>query len=126
MASSQSQDQKGMGARAKAVCHRQSNRARVQDIVKKRHLQNSRQGACRALEAIILQFTISSMAFSVVSKKSGKTYYLHARLQKLRGGQEVTLYYFAGQPGSGAIDALPAGYKVSENEKTGLPLLKKG
>jgi hypothetical protein len=65
------------------------------------------------------------MAFSVVSKKSGKTYYLHARLQKLKGGQEVTLYYFAGQPGSGAIDALPNGYKISENEKTGLPLLKK-
>jgi len=66
------------------------------------------------------------MAFSVVSKKSGKTYYLHARLQKLKGGQEVTLYYFAGQPGPAAIDALPNGYKVSENEKTGLPLLKKG
>jgi hypothetical protein len=65
------------------------------------------------------------MAFSVVSKKSGKTYYLHARLQKLKGGQEVTLYYFAGQPGPGAIDALPSGYAVSENEKTGLPLLKK-
>ena len=65
------------------------------------------------------------MAFSVVSKKSGKTYYLHARLQKLKGGQEVTLYYFAGQPGQGAIDALPNGYKVYENEKTGLPLLKK-
>ncbi len=66
------------------------------------------------------------MAFSVASKKSGKTYFLHARLQKLKGGQEVTLYYFAGQPGAGAIDALPEGYKVSENEKTGLPLLKKG
>ena len=66
------------------------------------------------------------MAYSVISKKSGKTYYLHARLQKLRGGQEVTLYYFAGQPAEGAIDALPAGYIVSENEKTGLPLLKKG
>jgi hypothetical protein len=65
------------------------------------------------------------MAFSVVSKKSGKTYYLHARLQKLKGGQEVTLYYFAGQSGPGAIDALPNGYKISENEKTGLPLLKK-
>jgi hypothetical protein len=65
------------------------------------------------------------MAFSVVSKKSGKTYFLHSRLQKLRGGQEVTLYYFAGQPAEGAIDALPEGYKVSENEKTGLPLLKK-
>ena len=35
----------------------------------------------------------ASMAFSVVSKKSGKTYYLHSRLQKLKGGQEVTLYY---------------------------------
>ena len=53
------------------------------------------------------------MAFSTVSKKSGKTYFLHARLQKLRGGQEVTLYYFAGQPSEGAIDALPAGYEVS-------------
>lgn len=65
------------------------------------------------------------MAFSTVSKKSGKTYHLHARRQKLRGGQEVTLYYFAGQPGEGAIDALPDGYEVSENERTGLPLLKK-
>ena len=65
------------------------------------------------------------MAFSTVSKKSGKTYHLHARLQKLRGGQEVTLYYFAGEATEGAIDAPPAGYEVSENERTGLPLLKK-
>lgn len=65
------------------------------------------------------------MAFSVSSKKSGKTYFLHSRLQKLRGGQEVTLYYFAGAAGEGAMDALPAGYEVSENAKTGLPLLKK-
>ena len=64
-------------------------------------------------------------SFSTISKKSGKTYFLHARRQKLRGGQEVTLYYFAGQPGEGAIDALPAGYEVSENERTGLPLLRK-
>ena len=35
------------------------------------------------------------------------------------------LYYFAGQAGEGAIDALPEGYEVSENTKTGLPLLKK-
>ncbi len=65
------------------------------------------------------------MAFSVASKKSGKIYHLHSRLQKLKGGQEVTLYFFAGQPGEGAIDALPEGYLVSENERTGLPLLKK-
>ena len=65
------------------------------------------------------------MAYSVQSKKSGKTYYLHSRLQKLRGGQEVTLYYFGGEAKEGAIDALPDGYVVSENTRTGLPLLKK-
>lgn len=65
------------------------------------------------------------MPFSVVSKKSGKTYFLHARNQELKGGQKVMLYYFAGAPAAGAIDALPEGYEVSENTKTGLPLLKK-
>ena len=65
------------------------------------------------------------MAYTVTSKKSGKTYHLHERRQKLKGGQEVTLYYFAGQPGESAIDNLPEGYEVSENSKTGLPLLKK-
>ena len=65
------------------------------------------------------------MAFSVVSKKSGKTYYLHQREQELKGGRMVTLYYFAGTPGELAIDALPEGYEVSENARTGLPLLKK-
>jgi len=66
------------------------------------------------------------MAYSVQSKKSGKTYFLHERRQQLKGGQTVTLYYFAGEAKEGAIDALPAGYVVSENTKTGLPLLKKG
>jgi len=65
------------------------------------------------------------MAYTVSSKKSGKTYFLHGRRQKLRGGQEVTLYYFAGQPGEGVLDELPSGYAVSENTRTGLPLLKK-
>jgi len=65
------------------------------------------------------------MAYTVQSKKSGRIYFLHARVQKLKGGQEVTLYYFAGTVGEGVLDALPVGYVVSENEKTGLPLLKK-
>ena len=65
------------------------------------------------------------MSFSTVSKKSGKTYFLHARLQELRGGKKVTLYYFAGAAGKDAIDALPEAYEISENERTGLPLLKK-
>jgi hypothetical protein len=37
----------------------------------------------------------------------------------------VTLYFFAGEAKDGALDALPAGYEVSENVSTGLPLLKK-
>ncbi len=65
------------------------------------------------------------MAFSVVSKKSKKTYYLHNRLQKLKGGQEVTLYFFAGDVRAEALDALPAGMEVIENERTGLPMLRK-
>jgi hypothetical protein len=65
------------------------------------------------------------MTFSVQSKKSGKTYFLHERKQTLKGGQNVTLYYFAGEAREGAIDQLPEGYEVSENTKTGLPLLKK-
>lgn len=65
------------------------------------------------------------MAYSVQSKKSGKTYFLHSRNQVLKGGQTVTLYFFAGEVKEGAIDALPAGYEVSENTSTGLPLLKK-
>jgi len=46
------------------------------------------------------------MAFSVVSKKSGKTYYLHAREQELKGGKTVTLYYFAGDARDNAIDSV--------------------
>ena len=47
------------------------------------------------------------------------------RRQQLKGGQQVTLYFFAGEPKEGAIEALPNGYEVSENSATGLPLLKK-
>jgi hypothetical protein len=65
------------------------------------------------------------MPYTVKSKKSGKNYILHAREQVLKGGQKVTLYFFAGEAKEGALDALPAGYEVSENTSTGLPLLKK-
>ncbi len=65
------------------------------------------------------------MPFSVISKKSGKTYFLHAREQSLKGGNKVTLYYFGGEAKEGAIDSLPEGYEISENARTGLPILKK-
>ncbi len=65
------------------------------------------------------------MAYSTVSKKSKKTYYLHSKVVVLKGGQKQTIYFFAGKVGEGAIDKLPTNYKVVENERTGLPLLKK-
>ena len=65
------------------------------------------------------------MAFSVVSKKSGKTYFLHQRNQELKGGQKVTLYYFGGEAKEGAIDAVPDNMEIIENERTGLPMLRK-
>ncbi|MES2570912.1 MAG: hypothetical protein V4710_12770 [Verrucomicrobiota bacterium] len=64
------------------------------------------------------------MAFSAVSRKSGKSYVLHSREQKLKGGHSTTLYYFAGKAAENAIDEVPAGYELSEL-KTGLPVLKK-
>lgn len=65
------------------------------------------------------------MAFSVKSKKSGKTYYLHTKEVKLAGDRKQRIYYFAGEKKSNSLDALPAGYEVMENKRTGLPMLRK-
>jgi hypothetical protein len=65
------------------------------------------------------------MAFSVVSKKSGKTYFLHLKEQERKGGGITKLYYFGGEKKDGVQKELPAGYEVIENERTGLPMLKK-
>jgi hypothetical protein len=65
------------------------------------------------------------MPYSVKSRKSGKTYYLHARKQSLRGGHIQTIYFFGAQAKDGAIEGVPQGYAVTENVKTGLPLLAK-
>lgn len=64
------------------------------------------------------------MAFSVVSKKSGKTYYLHLREQKRKDGNVTKLYFFASEVKDGAVDQLPPDKEVVENERTGLPFLK--
>lgn len=65
------------------------------------------------------------MAFSVKSKKSGKMYYLHTKEVELAAGRKQRIYYFAGETGENSLDALPAGYEVMENERTGLPMLRK-
>ena len=65
------------------------------------------------------------MAFSVKSKKSGKMYHLHTKEVELAAGRKQRIYYFAGEVGKDALDKLPAGYEVIENERTGLPMLRK-
>jgi len=65
------------------------------------------------------------MAYSVQSKKTGRTFYLHKKTVTLRGGRQQMIFFFAGNVREEAIDELPAGYAVGENSKTGLPILKK-
>ncbi len=65
------------------------------------------------------------MAYSAISKKSGRTFYLHEREVILRGGRKQKIFFFAGDIKQGAIESLPLGYAVGENSKTGLPILKK-
>jgi len=65
------------------------------------------------------------MAFSYTNSK-GTTYYLHSTTRELKSGKSQTLYFFAkAVKDEGALDAVPAGYVVSES-KNGLPVLKKG
>ena len=61
-----------------------------------------------------------------LTNKKGDTYYLHSKDVTLRGGRQQTIYFFARDVRSGSLDAVPAGYKVMETERTGMPVLKKG
>lgn len=65
------------------------------------------------------------MAF-VTKNSKGQMYYLHTKEVTLKGGRQQRIYYFAKaeKPGEG-LDALPAGFQVLENTRTGLPMLKK-
>jgi hypothetical protein len=63
-------------------------------------------------------------AFSHVNSR-GQTYYLHSKDVQLRGsGRTQTIYYFAKEVKAGAMDDIPAGTTIVENERTGLLFLK--
>ena len=72
------------------------------------------------------------MAFKHTNSK-GKDYYLHSQVNALKStGKMQTIYFFAkeikthskaGKPVT-ALDSLPAGKRIVENEKTGLPFVK--
>ena len=63
------------------------------------------------------------MAKNAYSHKNSKgvTYYLNSR----EGKNGAKLYYFSRESGENSLDSLPSGYVVMENERTGLPMLKK-
>lgn len=60
------------------------------------------------------------------TNKKGTKYYLHGKIVTLRGGQRKQQIYFFGKQvkSKEALSAIPAGFKVVENAKTGLPVLK--
>lgn len=64
------------------------------------------------------------MAFSFTNSKD-RTYFLHKKDTVLKNGRTQTIYFFAKEvKDSGALDAVPEGYMVSES-KNGLPVLKR-
>lgn len=56
----------------------------------------------------------------------GQTYYLHGKEVTLQNRRRQQIYYFARAPKPGeTVDALPDGYEIGENPRTGLPFLKR-
>ena len=56
----------------------------------------------------------------------GDTYYLHAKDVTLRNGRQQRIFYFARAEKKGeALESVPTGYAVGENQRTGLPFLSK-
>lgn len=64
------------------------------------------------------------MAFTFTNTK-GVTYTLHRIESKQKSGQTRVLHFFSRDARPNAIDAVPAGYVVSE-APSGMPVLKKG
>jgi hypothetical protein len=64
------------------------------------------------------------MAYAFTNSK-GVKYYLHSKKVNLKGGREQIIFFFARDVRPGSLEAVPAGYKVIETTKTGMPILKK-
>ncbi len=65
------------------------------------------------------------MAYAHKNSK-GDTYYLHGKNVTLRNGRQQQIFYFARQEKQGeALNEVPSGYSVGENQRTGLPFLTK-
>ena len=65
------------------------------------------------------------MAYEFTNSK-GVKYYLHYKDVNLKGGRQQRIYFFCRDVRPGSLDDVPAGFKVMETERTGMPILKKG
>ena len=60
------------------------------------------------------------------TNSKGQTYSLHGKTVTLQNGPQQQIFSFARAPKPGeALDQVPAGYRIEENARTGLPFLKK-
>ncbi|MGI8914655.1 MAG: hypothetical protein ACR2JY_12900 [Chloroflexota bacterium] len=65
------------------------------------------------------------MAYSYKNRK-GDTYFLNTQKVKLQNGRDQQIYFFTKEPREDkGLDAVPAGYEVSERAGSGLPVLRK-
>jgi hypothetical protein len=55
----------------------------------------------------------------------GVSYFLHYKDVTLKGGRLQKIFFFARDVRPGALNEVPAAYKVIETTKTGMPILKK-
>ncbi len=61
------------------------------------------------------------------TNSKGEAYYLHGKEVTLRNGRKQRIFYFARTEKNGeGLEAIPGGYQVGENSRTGLPFLSKG
>lgn len=64
------------------------------------------------------------MPYTTTNSK-GQTYYLHSRVVTLKNDRQQRIYFFAKTVKDGVIEAMPAGFEITENTQTGLPVLRK-
>ena len=64
-------------------------------------------------------------AYSVISPKNNKKYYLHCKEVLLKSNRKQIIYYFCSDIKGHAIGALPDGFEVTFNKATGLPVLRR-
>lgn len=68
------------------------------------------------------------MPYAAKSMKTGETYYLFSKEVTLRGGRKQRIFYFSRDSKNSkgeAVAELPDGMEVMENERTGLPMLRR-